>query len=169
MRPPEASNAGSRIEEALLHVLGAVGAAGYAPDLVVTLQPTVPVRRLDLIDACVAHLALRPKLNSVVSVYRVGVVWERFKDALFPPYRWRNQYGGEIPQRQGVSLEDERFVEDGAVFVTRTAALVATNDRRSAPSEPFVGERTVDIDTEEDLLLADALLRARLGKGEAVA
>lgn len=163
-RPPELATDSARIEEALIHVFGHRPGkpAIPPPDLVVTLQPTSPIRRPGLIDECVRRLASRPAANSSLTAVEVGVTWW-LEHALGPEGRaWVNQFGArEIPQRQDWIGTDDRLAEDGSVFVTRYLSLTQTRDRRAGPVTIVVNDRTVDIDTEEDFRMAEALLAAR--------
>lgn len=158
-RPDSISGDAARIEDALMHV---VNQTTTLPDLVVTLQPTCPARHRDLIDRCVYALKDHPRHNSVLTVRSVGITW--FRQAPFDSveWEWTNQFGGRlIPQSQQWDIHHERYAEDGAVFVTRTAALLRTSDRRTGPVWPYVTAGCVDIDTGADLEAAAAQLRAR--------
>lgn len=158
-RPASISGDTARIEDALLHV---VNQNDTLPDVVVTLQPTCPVRRPGLIDTCVQALKDHPRHSSVLTVRKVGITW--WKQAPFDSVEWDwvNQFGGRvIPQSQQWDIHHERYAEDGSVFVTRTAALIRTGDRRVGPVWPYVTAGCVDIDTAADLEAASAQLRAR--------
>jgi CMP-N,N'-diacetyllegionaminic acid synthase len=156
MRPAFMANDRSAIEEALYH---AVETTGCQPDMVVTLQPTSPMRAEGLIDRCIRKLAACPTLNSVLTVVPAGVVW-RMEQGDKP--HWVTQFGErKIPQSQRWTTADERYSEDGSVFVTRWSALRTKLDRRCLPTLPIVNEWSPDIDEESDLRLAETLLRAR--------
>jgi CMP-N,N'-diacetyllegionaminic acid synthase len=156
MRPACMANDHSAIEEALIH---AVETTGCQPDLVITLQPTSPMRSEGLIDRCIRKLESCPALNSVLTAVPAGVVW-RMEQGDQP--RWVTQFGGQkIPQSQRWTTADERYSEDGSVFVTRWEALRTKLDRRCLPTLPIVNGWSPDIDEESDLRLAETLLRAR--------
>lgn len=162
MRPPELATDASRIEDALLHVFCKETQAAW-PDLVVTLQPTSPIRRPGLIDECVRKLVGKPASNSCLTAVEVGVTWWMEWD-INPerPFFWVNQFGNrQIPQRQDWQGADDRLAEDGSVFVTRWEHLRRWRNRRALPTTIVVNDRTVDIDTEADLRFAEALLSAR--------
>lgn len=158
-RDPEGSGNEARIEEALLQ---AVRAQPELPDMVVTLQPTSPIRRPGLIDECIDYLARRYWLASVFTGYDAGVVHHLEEDYQRGRLRrWVSQYGNrEIPQQRGAL--DQCLTEDGSVFVTRTASLLEQNDRRAKPYWVLENEWTPDVDTESDLQVADMMLRARV-------
>lgn len=147
----------SRIESALRYSVEQCG----RPDMIVTLQPTCPVRRPGLIDDCVVYLAHRPSLASVFTANPAGVVYHL--DPVSPNTAlWVSQFGARrIPQSQGWADFDERLMEDGSVFVTRVNALLEQDERRAQPAWPIRNERTVDIDVDDDFRLAEMMLRAR--------
>lgn len=173
MRPPELATDEATTDAVLVHVVDAYASNGYAPHLVVTLQPTVPVRPLGLIDEAITRL-IDTEADSLLTVRRLHFVWWREetreytdKTSRDTPY-WRSQCPRR-PRRQDMHGRELMFEEDGSVYVTRAEVLLGTGARLAGRVEVLETPRTVDIDTEDDLLLADALLRARLGKGEAVA
>ena len=68
---------------------------------------------------------------------------------------------GERIRRQDFAPADSRWEEDGAVFVARQWLLASTGSRLGGRIELYENERTVDIDTERDLAVADALVRTQ--------
>lgn len=143
-------------------VLHAADAMGGDFDHVLLLQPTSPLRQPEDIDAAVT-LCLERDAPSVVSVCSAG-----------KPLHWMFEIdpdGGmsrmvELPhadaQRQQLA---QPFVLNGAIYVARLEWLRQTRS--------FVGpgtlahvmprERSVDIDSRADFLVAEALLRLRTG------
>ena len=169
MRPPELATAEAMTDPVLVHVVDALARNGYAPHLVVTLQPTVPIRPHGLIDACIA-LLLEKDVDSVLTGRRLHFVWWREAGYEYTgspgtgsetmPY-WRSQCERR-PRRQDMRARELMFEEDGSVYVTRADFLLRHGKRISPSVELVETSRTVDVDTEEDLLIADAILRARM-------
>ncbi len=165
-RPASISGDTTRIEDSLLHVINEGMDWNHAqesiPEMVVTLQPTCPVRRPGLIDSCVFALKDHPRHNSLLTVRSVGITWWRQAGFDSMEWEWVNQFERRvIPQSQQWDLHHERFAEDGSVFGSRTSALLKTADRRTGPVWPYVTTGCVDIDTGADLEAASAQLRAR--------
>jgi CMP-N,N'-diacetyllegionaminic acid synthase len=154
-RPPELAGDDSPTEAALLHVLETLAARGeQPPDYVVTLEPTSPLRTAALIDACVAR-AIAEHAGSVMTVAETHESLGRLEDGrfsfLFPDQPRRRQ------------LREPLYRESGAVYVTRTDALLATH---RVLAEPVYGvvvpdEQAVDINTPLDFVVATAILRWR--------
>lgn len=124
------------------------------PDLVVLLQPTVPVRAPGLIDACVDRL-LAVGAASLLTANRLHFVWYRRLGA----ERWSSN-SIVRPRRQDMKPEEVRWSEDGSVYVTRADELLAKGRRLVEPIEVYETPQTVDVDEERDLAMAEALLQA---------
>lgn len=147
----------------LLDVLATLGVRSYEePDLVVLLQPTVPVRRPGLVDDCVRRL-LETRADSLLTAYPLHFVWrQRAVPCTGVPgrFEWVTPTTPRV-RRQDMPPQGRYFHEDGAVYVTRAELLRKVGQRVCGKVEVFETERTVDIDVPQDLVLAEALLQAR--------
>lgn len=141
--------------------------AGFTPDLVVLLQPTVPVRREGLVDACIQRL-LDTEADAVFTGRALPYCWWREdRGAWAEDAVWNTNNPGR-QRRQDLDVRNLRYEEDGSVYVCRRELLVEWTADNRKPPRRIAGrvqiqpnERTVDIDSEEDFAMADALLRAR--------
>jgi N-acylneuraminate cytidylyltransferase len=127
-------------------------------DWVVLLQPTSPLRSAEDIDGSIEACALHGG-NACVSVAL----------ARETPY-WMFRMDGDrrlrpvLPESQ---LPDRRqdappvYVLNGAVYVARSAWLKESKSFVTAETRgyPMPGERSVDIDTEQDLHLVELMLQ----------
>lgn len=147
----------------------------FRPDLVVLLQPTVPVRKPGLIDACVDRLKWTDA-DAVFTGRPLSYVWWRQdREAFVDNAEWATNNPGR-QRRQDLDPRALRWEEDGSVYVCRRELLVEwTEGENKRPPRRIAGrvqvhpnERTVDIDTPEDFAMAEALLLARQ-KEEAIA
>jgi len=143
-------------EPVLRHALGVIEAERGPVDALCLLQCTSPLRTSATIDAAIDKLS-ETGCDSVLSVTRdPQLFWfghldgDRFNPGYDPARRPRTQ---EIPPG---------YREDGAVYVMRRRLLVETGVRMGGDLRAVVHSalESVDIDTPEDLRLADALLRA---------
>lgn len=168
-RPAELATDEAATDPVLVYVVQNM--AGYKPDCVVTLQPTVPVRRPGLVEECIAALRADPTVDAVLSATKLHFVW--WQEELYakgpgqPPTWWRTQCPRR-PRSQDMHGREVMFHEDGSVYVTRTEKLLRSGSRLGAPIlntwrnvKLVPTPRTVDIDDEDDLRMADALLRIR--------
>jgi len=155
MRPAELARDDSPTEDALLHVLDALGPP--EPEYVVTLELTSPLRSPGLIDACV-RLAQERGADAVITVAESRAVHGRLEDGLFVPLA-----PGQPRRRQ---LREPLYRESSTVYVTRTAYLRETRsvvgDHVYAHIVPE--EEAIDINSEQDLVVADTLIRRRAGE-----
>lgn len=142
----------SKTDDALIYAAQRKEAG--TPDLVVLLQPTCPVRAPGLVDECIQRL-LQTDAASLFTATRLHFVWHRWKaDGTWSTNNWLR------PPRQQMPYCDYRWEEDGSVYVVRTEALLRKRCRIVEPLQILEIPRTVDIDTERDLVVAEALLRA---------
>ncbi len=136
-------------------------ADGYRPDVVLWLQPTSPLRTAADIEAALALQRCNPA-SAVVSVCETehhpmwtftmsaeGVLRPLFNEARTVTQRQ------ELPQS---------YRMNGALYVVPRAKLVAQKTLEPEPTLGFLmpQDRSIDVDSEWDLYLADLLLRDRL-------
>ena len=153
-RPAELARDDSPTEDALLHVLEALGAPG--PDYVVTLEPTSPFRTPALVDACVRR-AVELGADALITVAETRDVLGTLDGDRFVPFR-----PGEARRRQ---LRSPLYRESSTVYVTRTAHLRSARSVLADPLYAVVApdEEALDVNDAVDLALAEALLAARTG------
>lgn len=142
--------------------------AGRQADLIVFMQPTTPFCLPDDIASCVRMLQERPDWDSVFSVLKVHQrpewMFSRESDGTS-----RIFLSGELKGERGIVQSlPELFMPNGAVYVTRRAALM----ERDLILCPNTGtylmppERCVDIDEPLDFEYAEFIgqkLKNRLG------
>ena len=156
-RPLELAQDATPTEPALLHTLDDLEAReGYVPDAVSLLQCTSPLRGADLIDRCVA-LFQETGCDAVMTVTPMQH-WN-LAGGIGEEGRFRPEYDyARRPLSQHIPA---KFRENGAVYVTRLQALRQYQNRlggdvRVLPLDPV---RSIDIDGEEDFLLAEEVIR----------
>lgn len=130
-------------------------------DYGVILQPTVPLRTGEDIDRALQVL-IETKADSVVSVYRV---FDHHPARMYTIVDGRLvSYAPEPPSclRQDLPAVYHR---NGAIYAFRRTLIEKDGTLLGADTRPYImpAERSVNIDEEIDLLLADLLLRRRAG------
>lgn len=156
-RPAWAATDDAPIEAALWSV---AQGEGHAFDWMVTLQPTCPVREPGVIDEAIKR-AVYLGVDAVFTAQTVPKCWlwsEVSCQAWLEMCKWKRE--GAPLQRQQAKREDLFWMHDGSVCVS--APWTVHRDRMGGEAVPFEVERTVDVDTEADLAVADVLLRARV-------
>lgn len=162
LRPAELAQDASVMEDAMLHALARLkDSEGYAPDAVVLLQPTAPLRRPEQIDAAIA-LFEAEGADSLVSVsepmehpcdmasFAGGKMRLLFQDEGFDGSQQRQQF------------PDLYFI-NGAIYITKAAVLLATKSRFGGSIVPYRMPQldSVDVDSQDDLKIAELLLAQR--------
>jgi len=154
-RPAELATDDAHTEPVLLHVLDYLEETeGYVPDAVALLQCTSPMRGSEIIDAGIRKLA-ETGCDAVLTVQpiqhwdKMGMIGEA--DVWLPDY----EYG----KRKFTEEVEDKYSENGALYVTRTTALRRYQNRLGGDVRAIVMDpvRSLDIDLPEDLELARQL------------
>jgi CMP-N,N'-diacetyllegionaminic acid synthase len=144
--------------DALIDAVKAENTAGYAPDTVILLQPTSPLRNAGDILAAVQVFAETGCSDTVVSVCEVD-----------HPTAWVGMIGDDS-KFNGIDLSGKRSQDyqkeyrlNGAVYVARVEVLrdkqTLFTDRLRASVMPRV--RSFDIDEEVDFRICESLIGDR--------
>jgi CMP-N,N'-diacetyllegionaminic acid synthase len=161
MRPAALAQDDTPTRAVLAHVVAELAGEAYQPEAVLTLQPTSPLRTAQHIDAAAALFAANPRADSLVSCIEVPHVFHplsvmrRTAEGYLEPF---------LPEPQPHRRQDKE-----TVFARNGAAIYITRMPRLAEYVfggrliPFLmdAESSVDIDTLEDLRVAERLLKAR--------
>jgi N-acylneuraminate cytidylyltransferase len=165
-RPAELATASSATDPVLRHAVRSHG--GADSEAVVMLYGNVPLRRGDMIDRCIEML-FDTGCDSVQTIAPVGKMHPYWMFDREESGRIRKHVPNDIFRRQDLP---PLYSPTGAVYVMRTQVLMAAEasadphaflgaDRRGLVVQP---EESVDIDTEKDLFIAEAMLRLALPK-----
>ena len=163
MRPAELAGDTATVDSAVRHAVTALGAR---EPIVVILYGNVPVRPADLADRAVARL-VETGADSVQSYYRVGKTHPYWMSRLDEAGRVSQFVENRIYRRQELP---PLFMPDGGVIAVRRASLF---DVREGEPHAFFGRdrrgietqegEVIDVDSELDLVVAEAILRRRSG------
>jgi len=159
LRPPKISGDVDTVL-VLKHAVGHLERGGYPVDVVVTLQPTSPFRKAEDIDNCVNKL-LETGADSVVSVREIKEppAWMfRLEGDRMVPFL----EGTDTAGLGGMIFQDlpRLVIPNGAVYATRRDVVVREGRIYGRDCRAYVmpPERSIDIETKEDLILAEAIL-----------
>lgn len=129
---------------------------------ILLLQPTSPCRTSEDILAAL-DLAHAGGCDSVISVVQVAthpLVIKRIEnDQLLP-------FSESFAEKEGTRRQDARppaYVRNGAIYLTRRDVLMERNSVWGGFIRPYVmpPERSVNVDSELDLIVAELMLRPR--------
>lgn len=155
-RPAELSGSKASSESALLHVLDELrDREGYEPDWVVFMQCTTPLRGPTDLDDAINRLQAEDADSLLAVVPIQKFFWHKTEDgpaALNYEYAARPPHG-DLPVY---------YHETGSFYIMRPALLRETGLRLGGKIVMYAmaGETAVDIDTEEDFLLAEQAMHA---------
>jgi CMP-N-acetylneuraminic acid synthetase len=169
-RPPELATATSATDPVLRHAVRALfprerfpSPPGY-PEAVVMLYGNVPIRRGNMIDRCI-ELLFETGCDSVQTIAPVGKMHPFWMFDMDGAGRIRKHIPNTVFRRQDLPA---LYSPTGAVYVMRTEVLMTSEG--SPDPHAFLGqdrrglvvgaEDSVDIDTEKDLWMAEAVLRS---------
>ena len=161
MRPAELAGDTAPMIAAVRHVLSVLEPRGKRYEAVVVLQPTAPLRTAEDIDAAVGLLETTGA-DSVVSVYQVGDhhparMYRLLEDRLVP---YEAEPAGSL--RQSLPAVYHR---NGAIYACRRHVIDEESSLIGRDLRGYVmpRERSVNIDDEYDVLVADLLLQRLRG------
>jgi CMP-N,N'-diacetyllegionaminic acid synthase len=161
MRPAFLSQDDTPTRAVLEHVVGELVAESSVPDAVLTLQPTSPLRTVRHIDEAAALFASDPLADSLVSCIEVPHIFHplsvmrRTAEGYLEPF---------LPAPQPHRRQDKQTVlarNGAAIYITRTACLAQYVFGGRLVPYVMDADSSIDIDTLEDLGVAERLLKAR--------
>ncbi len=153
-------------ELVLQHAVDFLEKEGIAIKGVVLLQPTSPFRTSDTIKKCVEVFLKNPDADSVVTVnnvegFRPEWMLSVNKDKKITPFATPFKLNGR-PVIKLIARQDfpELYKQNGVVYVTDRDLLMNESlvIGPSAYAEIIPESETFDIDTETDLLIAEAII-----------
>ena len=162
MRPAELAGDRAPMIPVLQHAVQTVEAMDNIHlDWVLLLQPTAPFRAPQDIEAAL-NLAGRGGCDSVISVVQVfavhPILMKRIENDRLLPFC--------LEEKEGTRRQDYQppaYMRNGAIYLTRRAVLMEQNSIWGGVIRPYVmpEERSVSIDNELDLKLAELMLAER--------
>ncbi len=162
MRPAELGADKARMVPVLQHAVRFVEDQDQLHlDWVLLLQPTTPYRAVEDIRAAV-RLARAGGCDSVISVVQVfhvhPILMKRIENDQLVPF--------SIEEKEGTRRQDYQppaYMRNGAIYLTRRDGLMENNSIWGKTIRPYVmpEERSVNIDSEIDFLIAEQMLSKR--------
>ena len=169
-RPAELATDTSSTEEVLMHALDELSKQDITPTWILTVEPTSPFRSTATLNAFFSERASVPEDIDCIfaSVEESSYFWclkdEGIASPLFPKAPRR----GQLRKERGYTLHKEA----GGLFLTRVSALrknmeagaIAPIFGSKAKSIPIDDIEAFDIDTQEELHIAEAIAYAQQHK-----
>jgi len=151
LRPAQLATDTATTADTVLHALDWYrNHSGTDPDTVMVLQPTSPLRGGKCLQDSVAMLSARPQANSVVAVTALDL----------PSTSLFLTDAEDFLQPLSTDMRHPLYAPNGAVYLTRTAALRRESSVYAMPMLPLImdPQRSIDINTAADWSLATAIL-----------
>ena len=160
LRPPELASDTAALADAIQHALDWLKEhEGYAPDAILLLQPTSPLRQTKHIDEAI-KLFQTENAGSVISLsppqeHPWDMVYFEDEQMHFA----RDKYS-ELTNRQTYR---EFFYINGAIYITSVELFAKHKNFWTGKIIPYYMNAldSIDVDSESDLVIADCLLRQR--------
>ena len=157
IRPQELARDDTPMIEVIIHVLDSLKKEKYSPDVVVLLQPTSPLRTSQDIDGAIKAFLNCPECLSVVSVTEFDhpPLW-----AMKVEGKFLKPMFGERYLRMRCQELPPAYRPNGAIFVASPQTLLKYKSFYTPRTLAYFmpPERSIDIDTEFDLLLAEFII-----------
>lgn len=135
---------------------------GVRMDWICLLQPTEPFRTVSDLEQCL-RLGFAGGCDSVISVVRVfathPMLMKRIEDDVLLPFC--------VEEREGTRRQDYQpaaYMRNGSIYLTRRDVLMERGSIWGQTIRPYVMplERSVSIDTELDLKLAELMMSEQI-------
>ncbi len=154
MRPLELAHDTASSESALLHALAEIENKGIAPELIVFLQCTSPIRTSQDIDQAIIQFRSE-NADSLLSVSPSHhFLWENI-DRIAKPINYDYHFR---PRRQEMKPQ---YVENGSIYIFKPWVLKEFNNRLGGKISLFLmkEEASIDIDSLIDFKIAEFFLK----------
>lgn len=158
-RPPDIATDSSPTIDTILHVLQDCDEKKIHPDIVILLQPTSPLRTTEDIDTALS-LYQDGECDSVISVtpaphppYWDMIIEDPYLKPIFNPDHLRKR-------RQDLPTA---YMPNGAIYISSPEFLKKTRSFYGERVIPYImpADRSIDIDSEMDLLLAELIIQRK--------
>ena len=159
-RPMELAQDVTKTAPVMLQVLEELEKQNYKADYVVLLQPTCPLRDEEYIDKAFDFYFenLKKGYDSCFSGFSMGYTHAKWKE--LHDGTWQGLYDYRTrPRRQETEDHYKMICENGAFYALKWDTLKEVKDFIGYNPIPYITPRMVDIDTPEDFLKAEEMLK----------
>ncbi len=161
-RPPELAGDATPTVDVIIHAVEFMEKQGFFADIIVTLQPTSPLRQAEDIDKAIRK-HIETNADSVVSVTQADH-WHPIKAKKIEGDILHNYC---LEEKEGIRNQDfpPVYFRNGAFYSVKRDVLINEHSLYGRITRPYImpSERSVDIDTELDFRLTELLMREKEG------
>jgi len=164
LRPAEYSGDTSLDIDAFYHCLDYMQKEeGYHADIVVQLRPTYPIRDINDIDAMIRILIDNQRIDSVRSIAPAKEIpykmWHKQKDGIITPIMTDIKEGYNMPRQQLPKV----YYQNACIDVVRGSVILKQHSMSGNCIYGYEMDKNYDIDTEEEMQLAEEILKITSG------
>lgn len=159
-RPPGISNDTASSEAAVLHAITELESTTVIGSAIIFIQCTSPFLEPGDLDAAILKYESK-SIDTIFSAFSTHkLVWTNEKSS------WKGLNHDESLPRVRRQDTDGTIIENGAFYIVNVKHLKSTNNRFGQSNEPFLmpENRSLDIDTQNDLHLAQFLIFDQAGQ-----
>lgn len=160
VRPSALSGDNASAVDVYLHAALELSSKASPVGVLCALLPTAPLRQPADIDACVGLFHQKEAAVVLSVVAAKPAEWHQAMTQTGQLSSFAGESSSSVDNRQGY---DQRVIPNGAVYVLDISALTATRTYFGPRTFGYEmpGSRSIDIDNDDDLLMAEALLARR--------
>jgi len=134
---------------------------GYSPELVVQLRPTIPVRKVSVIDQAIQVMLASLEADSLRAVTKASFtpykMWHLGADGFLSPLLTLPDV--REPWNSPRQILPDVYQQDGYIDIVRPRTIFEHNSITGRKIMPFFLDRdSIDIDFERELAMADNVL-----------
>ncbi|MEK9132944.1 MAG: acylneuraminate cytidylyltransferase family protein [Patescibacteria group bacterium] len=155
-RPAEISGDTAPTESALIHVLDELKKTGYLPDVIMTLQPTSPMRKAETVRKFVDEFSkVSGTYDAMLSLHENRTDFWVNKGGVF------GRLFPNAPRRR--QAREPLYAENSALYITKVNSLRESGSVLGFNPTVFIIDEAeaLDINEPQDMLLAEFLLNKK--------
>jgi len=162
LRPDELSKDSTPSQPVLQHAVEYLQEVdGYKADIIMTLQPTSPLRRSEHIDEAIELFSNVPSADSLVSCVEIPHIFNPESIMVMSSDGFLETYLPENIKPTRRQQKEIKYARNGAIYMTRIEHI--SSYIRGGNVLPFIMKflESIDIDTPDDLILAEAFMKIK--------
>jgi len=155
-RPEELNSPFVKNEDVLRHVVSECqNRLNFIADIIVTLQPTSPIRSNNLIDECLDKMEQETADSLVTVTTHYPFIWNDYGSEVVCP----NMYYLDRPMREDIKNSFFSLIDNGNIYITSHDILMKKNNRLGGRISVYKTNKYqgYQIDTEEDFKIIECI------------
>jgi len=155
-RPEELNGPSIKNEDVLRHaIVECQDSLNFTADLIVTLQPTSPIRYDNLLDRCIEKMEQEDSDSLVTVTPNYPFIWNDYGSEVVCP----NMYYLDRPMREDIKDSSFSLIDNGNIYITKYNILIQNNNRLGGKISVYKTDKyqSYQIDTREDFEIVESI------------